>query len=76
MTTYIQVFIYKNGTNPKIRTHLQVFPQKLIQDSEWKNIALYIIKPASSLCSYLTFDMQDEVSSTENALTQQPVSTS
>lgn len=42
--------------------HLQAFPQKRIENSAWKNIALYIIEPANSLCSELTLiDIKDEV---------------
>lgn len=63
-TTYVQAFTYKNGTNPKTWTHLQAFRQKLIQYSEWRNIALYI-KPASSLCSDVTFDIKDEITAAQ-----------
>lgn len=52
--TYVQVSIYKNGTKPKLWTFTS-FPSEVYTELwEWRNIALYIIKPANSLCSELT----------------------
>lgn len=41
--------------------HIYTLSFYLTQYSEWRNIALYTIKPASSLCSDLPFDIKDEV---------------